>query len=162
SAARPSSPCCRTANTSSPSTSVSTTRSERRPSGLASANPSSTDASASRRPPSGGRAPPSGARSRTVYSAARWLTRSSPARVGQEGLHVESRRRLGVLVHEVLADQAIGLVAVAVPERPRHLLRVAPRDDGDAAVVVPHDVDCMASPRARPRGARELLRPVPH
>src|SRR4051794_37072119 len=65
---------------------------------------------------------------------------------------VEAVRRFA-LFEEVLRKDAVGLVAVAVPELPRHLLEAAPRYDRQAPRVVGDDVDGVAAPRARLRVA---------
>src|SRR5689334_1421820 len=75
-------------------------------------------------------------------------------------VEVEPVRSLPVL-EEVRADQAVRLVAVAIPERPRHLLQLAPRDHGHAVRVVANDVDRMAAPRAGTRRTGQRVRPVP-
>lgn len=47
---------------------------------------------------------------------------------------------------EILAQQAVRLVDVTVPERPRHLLETAPRHHRERALVVANDVDRVATP----------------
>jgi EmrB/QacA subfamily drug resistance transporter len=47
---------------------------------------------------------------------------------------------------EILAQQAIRLVDVTIPERPRHLLETAPRHHRERALVVANDVDRVATP----------------
>src|SRR5581483_364372 len=80
--------------------------------------------------------------------------------VGLQGGEVEAVRRLPVR-EEVRREDRVDLVAVAVPERPRHLLQPSPRDDRDAGRAVAHEVDRVAAPGAGLRGAAQRARPVP-
>ncbi|HWB21805.1 MAG TPA: MFS transporter [Gaiellaceae bacterium] len=47
---------------------------------------------------------------------------------------------------EVLAEQAVRLVDVSIPERPRHLLQTTPRHDRERLLVVANDVDGVTTP----------------
>jgi EmrB/QacA subfamily drug resistance transporter len=78
--------------------------------------------------------------------------RKAPASVGRderelllERREVEPVRR-SPAPQEVLAEQAVRLVDVAVPERPRHLLETAPRHDRERPLVVANDVDRVPTP----------------
>src|SRR5256714_13134694 len=77
-----------------------------------------------------------------------------------EGREVEPVRRVSLL-EEIVGEDAIRLVAVAVPEAPGDTLQATPGDDGQTAGVVANDIDGMPAPRARPRGPGERARPVP-
>jgi EmrB/QacA subfamily drug resistance transporter len=47
---------------------------------------------------------------------------------------------------EILAQQAVRLVDVTIPERPRHLLETTPRHNRERALVVANNVDSVATP----------------
>src|SRR3954466_4373393 len=65
-----------------------------------------------------------------------------------EGGEIEPVRRLPS-GQEVLREDRVRLVAVAIPELPRHLLEPPPGDDRHASSVVGDDVDRMPTPPTR-------------
>src|SRR5581483_2263558 len=132
-------------------TSSSCARSRRRACACSPPAASAPRTTSPRSPAPAPRAPSSAARS----------SRGHEPEVGLERPEVEAVRRPAALVEEVDAEDRVGLVDVAVPERPRQFLQPAPRHDRERLPVVADHVDGVAAPRAGPGGPVEPAGPVP-